>query len=84
MSTTQPRAWQTRDALTSATLFLATAAFTLYQNTRVAVLWDISFLLDTAWRWTLGQLPYRDLPFPYAPLTFLLHTALIRLFGRIY
>ena len=77
-------AWRLRDTLTAAALFLATAAFTLWQNTRVAVLWDLSFLLDTSYRWGLGQLPYKDLPFPYAPLTFLLHTAIIKLFGRVY
>jgi hypothetical protein len=78
------RPWRLRDPLTAVALFLATAAFTLWQNTRVAVLWDISFLLDTAYRFTLHQLPYKTLPFPYAPLTFLLHAALIKIFGRIY
>src|ERR1019366_5102229 len=77
-------AWRLRDALAAATLFLATAAFTLWQNARAAVLWDISFLLDTSYRFSLGQLPYKSLPFPYAPLTFLLHAAIIRLFGRVY
>ena len=80
----QARTNRLRDPLTAAVLFLATAAFTLWQNTRVAVLWDISFLLETAYRFTLHQLPYKDLPFPYAPLTFLLHAGLIKLFGRIY
>lgn len=73
-----------RDILTAGLLFLATAAFTLWQNTRIAVLWDISFLLDTSYRWSLGQLPYKDLPFPYAPLTFLLHTGIIQIFGHAY
>ncbi len=76
--------YRLRDTLTAAALFLATAAFTLWQNTRVAVLWDISFLLDTAYRFTLHQLPYKVLPFPYAPLTFLLHAVIIKLFGRVY
>ena len=77
-------AWRNRDGVAAATLLVATAAFTLWQNARVAVLWDIGFLLDTSYRWSLGQLPYKDLPFPYAPLTFLLHTALIKFFGRVY
>ncbi len=77
-------AWRLRDTLAATTLFLATAAFTLWQNTRVAVLWDISFLLDTSYRFSLGQLPYKTLPFPYAPLTFLLHAGIIRVFGRVY
>jgi hypothetical protein len=73
-----------RGILTGAALFLATAAFTFWQNTRVAVLWDLSYLMDSSWRFSLGQLPYRDLPFAHAPLTFLLHAAMIRVFGRIY
>src|SRR3569833_2450278 len=70
--------------VTAGALFLGTAAFTFWQNTRVAVLWDLSYLLDTAWRFALGQVPYRDLPFSYAPLTFLLHAGSIRSFGRVY
>ncbi len=73
-----------RDNLAATVLFLATAAFTLWQNTRVAVLWDISYLLDSSYRIRVGQLPYRDFPFAHAPLTFLLHAAVIRLFGRVY
>jgi hypothetical protein len=77
-------AWRLRDTLAAAVLFLASAAFTLWQNTRVAVLWDISYLLDTSYRISLGQLPYRDFPFAHAPLTFLVHALIIRLFGRVY
>jgi hypothetical protein len=73
-----------RDTLTAAALFLATAAFTLWQNARVGVLWDLSYLLDSSFRFRLGQLPYRDFPFAHAPLTFLLHAAIIRIFGRVY
>ena len=78
------KAWRKRDALIGAALFLLTAAFTLWQNTRVAVLWDLSFLLDSSYRFSLGQLPYKTLPFPHPPLTFLLHAAIIRIFGRVY
>jgi hypothetical protein len=77
-------AWRLRDTLAAAALFLASAAFALWQNTRVAVLWDISYLLDTSYRISLGQLPYRDFPFAHAPLTFLVHALIIRLFGRVY
>jgi len=70
--------------LIAAALFLATAAFTLWQNSRVAVLWDLSYLLDSSYRIALGQFPYRDFPFAHAPLTFLLHAAIIKLFGRVY
>ena len=77
-------AWRVRDILPAAALFLATAAFTLYQNARVAALWDLSYLLDTSFRISLHQLPYRDFPFAHAPLTFLLHARIIRIFGRVY
>ena len=70
--------------LTATALFLATAAFTLWQNTRVAVLWDLTYLLDSSWRISLGQVPYRDFPFAHAPLTFMLHAAIIHVFGRVY
>jgi hypothetical protein len=76
--------WQLRDTIAAIALFLASAAFTLWQNARVAVLWDISYLLDTSARISLGQVPYRDFPFAHAPLTFLVHAAIIRIFGRVY
>jgi len=52
------------------------------QNTRLTVLWDLSYILENATRISLGQLPYRDFPFPYAPLTFLVQAAIIKVFGR--
>jgi hypothetical protein len=70
------------DLLTGAFLFLATAAFVLWQNTHLTVLWDLSYILENATRISLGQVPYRDFPFPYAPLTFLIQAAIIKLFGR--
>jgi hypothetical protein len=73
-----------RDPCAATLLFIASAVFTLWQNTRVAVLWDLSYLLDSSYRISLGQIPYRDFPFAHAPLTFLLHAALIHLFGRVY
>ncbi len=68
----------------AALLSVATAAVTLWQNAHVAILWDISYLLDTAYRISLGQVLYRDLPFSYAPLTFLIQAAIIHLTGRVY
>jgi hypothetical protein len=79
-----PSAGRLRDPLTAAALFLASAAFTLWQNTRVGVLWDLSYLLDSSFRISLGQLPYHDFPFAHAPLTFLLHAAILHIFGRVY
>jgi 4-amino-4-deoxy-L-arabinose transferase-like glycosyltransferase len=64
-------------------LFLATAAFVFWQNTHLTVLWDLSYILENATRISLGQVPYRDFPFPYAPLTFLVQAAIIKLFGRM-
>jgi hypothetical protein len=72
------------EVLTGAALFLLSAAWVFWQNRRAAVLWDLSYLLDSAWRFRLGQLPYRELPFAHAPLTFLVHAGLLLLFGRVY
>jgi 4-amino-4-deoxy-L-arabinose transferase-like glycosyltransferase len=71
------------NVLTGAFLFLATAAFVLWQNTHLTVLWDLSYILENATRISCGQVPYRDFPFPYAPLTFLVQAAIIKLFGRL-
>lgn len=74
--------WRPRDSLAAVVLFGATAAFVFWQNSRVAVLWDLGYLLDTGWRIALGQVPYRDFPLAHAPLTFLIQAGLIRLGGR--
>lgn len=71
-----------RDFLVAVLLFGATAGFVLWQNSRIAVLWDLGYLLDSSWRMALGQMPYRDFPFAHAPLTFLIQAALIRVGGR--
>jgi hypothetical protein len=78
------RSWPVCDLFVGVALFAAAAAFCLWQNTRIAALFDLSYLLDTSWRISLGQLPYRDFPFAHAPGTFLLHTAIIKIFGRVY
>jgi hypothetical protein len=79
----EPR-WALRDWLAAAVLFFATAAVILWQNAHLAVLWDLSYVLDSAARIALGQAPYRDFPFAHAPLTFLIQAAIIRLTGRVY
>jgi len=63
-------------------LFVATAAVVVWQNARLTVLWDFSFIVETATRIAFGDVPYRDFPFPYAPITFLNQAAIIKLFGR--
>ena len=65
-------------------LFLATAAVVVWQNSRLAVLWDLSYILENSYRISLGDIPYRDFVLPYAPLTFLAQAALIKLTGRVF
>ena len=72
-----------RDWLAAAGLFLATAAVVLWQNAHVAVLFDLSYILNTAERIAFGQVPYRDFPLAHPPLTFLVQAAIIRLTGRV-
>jgi hypothetical protein len=72
-----------RDCLAAAGLFLATAGVVLWQNAHVAVLFDLSYILNTAERIALGQVPYRDFPLAHPPLTFLTQAAIIRLTGRV-
>jgi hypothetical protein len=76
--------WRGYDWGAAAFLFVATAAVVIWQNSRLAVLWDLSYILENSYRISLGQLPYRDFPFPYAPGTFLVQALLIKLTGRIF
>jgi len=79
----EPR-WAMRDWMAAAVLFAATAGAVIWQNAHVAVLFDLSYILNTAARIALGQMPYRDFPLAHAPLTFLVQAAIIRLTGRVY
>ena len=63
---------------------MASACFVVWQNSRLTILWDASYVLESAARIAAGDVPSRDFPFPYAPLTFALQAAIIRLFGRAY
>jgi hypothetical protein len=65
-------------------LFFATATVVLWQNSRVGVLWDLSYILENSYRISLGEVPYRDFPLAHAPGTFLIQAALIRLTGRVF
>jgi hypothetical protein len=76
--------WLWQDCAAALALFAATAAVVLWQNSRLAVLWDLSYILENAFRISLGGVPYRDFPLPYAPLTFLTQAALIKLTGRVF
>jgi hypothetical protein len=73
-----------RDWAIAVGLFLATASVVVWQNLRVGVLWDLSYILETSQRISRGDMPYRDFPLPYAPLTFLVQTAVIKLTGRVF
>ncbi|HTK38566.1 MAG TPA: hypothetical protein VL325_08745, partial [Pyrinomonadaceae bacterium] len=72
------------DVLTGVLLFSGTAAVVWWQNTRLTVLYDLCGVLENAFRISQGDLPYRDFPFPYAPLTFLTQAELIRITGAVY
>src|SRR5437016_693750 len=65
-------------------LFLANALVVVWQNSRLAVLWDLSYTLENSYRISLGDIPYRDFPFAHAPLTFLMQAAIIKLTGRLF
>src|SRR5215510_16564289 len=76
--------WLWRDWAVALLLFLATGAFVTWQNSRLTVLWDLSYILENSYRISLGDVPYRDFPFPHPPLTFLIQAALIKLAGRVF
>jgi hypothetical protein len=65
-------------------LFVATALVVVWQNSQLTVLFDLAYVLENAYRMSLGQVPYRDFPFPYPPLTFLIQAAIIKLGGRVF
>src|SRR5256885_13535306 len=73
-----------RGWLTGAFLFAATAAVVIWQNSRLGILWDLSYVLENSFRISLGDIPYRDFPFAHAPLTFLIQAAISKLAGRVF
>ena len=70
------------DGLIALLLGIGSATVVLWQNSRLTVLWDLSYIMENASRIAAGDVPYRDFPFPYAPLTFVTQALLIKLFGR--
>jgi hypothetical protein len=72
------------DWIAGSLLFVATAAVVVWQGLSVAALWDLSFTLENAYRISLAQIPYRDFPFVYPPLTFVIQAALIKVTGAVY
>ncbi len=79
----EPR-WALRNWIAGVGLFAATACVVFWQNAHVAVLFDLSYILNSAARIASGQMPYRDFPLAHAPLTFLIQAAIIRLTGRVF
>ena len=77
------RQWA-REWLIGLFLFLASAAVVVWQNSRLGVLWDLSYVLENSYRIALGDIPYRDFPFAHPPLTFLIQAAIIKLTGRVF
>src|ERR1700722_5927070 len=76
--------WRRVDTFTALALFLGTALVVIWQNFRLGVLWDLSYILENAHRISLGDIPYRDFPLPYAPITFLIQAGIIKLTGHAY
>ena len=70
--------------LLAASVSAATVLVVIWQNQHVAVLWDLSYVLENPYRMALGQIPYRDFPFAHPPLTFLIQAAIIKLSGRVF
>jgi hypothetical protein len=67
--------------LVPALLFAASAGFVLWRNTQVAVLVDISYVLNIATRIAAGDVPYAQFPLAQAPLAFVTQALLIKAFG---
>lgn len=82
--TAAEKLWPWHDWPAALLLFAASAAVVVWQNSRLGVLWDASYILENSSRISLGDVPYRDFPFPYAPLTFLTQAAVIKLTGRAF
>ena len=74
----------TLEILIAVVLFAGTAGIVVWQNSRLTVLYDLCGVLENAYRMSLGDIAYRDFPFPYAPLTFLIQAAIIKITGAIY
>ncbi len=73
-----------KDAIAGSLLFAATAAAVVLQNSRLGVLWDLSFMLEDAYRISLGRVPYRDFTLAYPPLSYVVQAALIKTTGTVF
>jgi hypothetical protein len=74
-----------RVTLALATLIAAaSAAVVVWRVAHIAVLLDLSYVLNNAQRIASGDVPYRDFALPYPPLTFVVQAVLIRIAGAHY
>jgi hypothetical protein len=78
------RAGRLAAAACAAVLFLGPFAVVLWHQSRMIVLWDLSYVLEHAYRISLGDIPYNDFAIPHPLLTFLVQAAIIRLFDASY
>ncbi len=67
------------------TLTLFAWFFPLYLGTKGFVFFDMSILIDGAWRILLGQVPYRDFSVLYGPLPFYMQALFLKIFkGQLF
>src|SRR5258706_12376558 len=70
-----------RSVILAVALSLVSAAFTLWRNSEIGVLVDISYIVNTATRIAAGDVPYAQFPLAQAPLEFLVQALLIKIGG---
>lgn len=70
-----------RNHKTAFVFALLSALVVVFQTSRFWALYDLSFILDHAYRMTLGEVPYKDFFLAYPPGTFLIQALLIKVFG---
>lgn len=61
--------------------FIGSATFVWWRTTQVAVLVDLSYIVNIAMAVARGDVPYRDFPLVNAPLEFVIQALLIKLLG---
>src|SRR5258705_6447944 len=72
------------DTVAAVFLSATSAAVVVFQNSPFTILWDASYVLENATRIAAGDFPYRDFPFPYAPLTFIVQALIILIGARVW
>ncbi len=62
-------------------LACVSSAIVLFQSWRIAVLYDLSYIIEHAYRISWGDIPYKDFGIPHPPGTFLIQAFIIKIFG---